>query len=235
MVLQSTPSAFSLLHYDATGKMVGTYPLAEGTAVLGRSGGKSDPDVVLTDRDMTVSRFHMSVTRRGSEILAEDFNSRNGTFLKVADAVEVGHGDVIRLGRQILRLNLRAEAPTKVGSMPTVQTPAVSSEETPAPTPSPVAVQTAQVTFAGLDVMLPIKPSETILDVADEHDVEMDYECWIGKCGCDLIRIVDGHEFLSELSEQESKTISRKGGEPGECRLACMTKVSGPVVVEVVQ
>ena len=149
------------------------------------------------------------------------------------DAVELEHDDQIRVGRQILRLILKADAPIKEGSRASVYAPAPElREETAVESPSG---QPAQVTFAGAGVTFPIALTETILEVADEHDVELDYECWIGKCGCDLIRIVEGREFLNEVSDQESKTIKRRGARPGECRLACMTLVHGPVVVDVVE
>ena len=113
---------------------------------------------------------------------------------------------------------------------PTVQYDRWSATDRPGPGP---AAGAAQITFAGQNATFPIDSSQAILEVADEHDVDLDYECWIGKCGCDLIRIVEGNEFLNEVSEQEANTIKRRGAEPGKCRLACMTRVSGPVVVEV--
>ena len=234
LVLDASNGAVSIQHYDPTGLMVAEHPVPEGTTVLGRSGGKSDPDVVLAGEDMTLSRFHMEIERKGAEVLAEDFNSRNGTYLRVTDAAEVEHGDVIRVGGQTLRLNLRQDAPIKQGSEPTAVVAAPPSRAA-APPPAPAAVRVeASVTFDGLGVTLPINGSQTILEVADEGDVDLDYECWIGKCGCDLIQVLEGRENLSEVSEQEEKTIKRKGAEPGEFRLACMTRVSGPVVVRAV-
>lgn len=234
LVVQADDGACALRHHDAGGKVVGTYPLPDDTVVLGRSGGKHDPDVVLSGDDMTLSRFHLSITRQGSDMQVEDFNSRNGTFLRVVDAIEIEHDDVIRVGGHLLRLNLRADAPAKTGSASTVA-PSPEEEEVVSAPPEPEPQKaTPQVTFAGLDVTLDIDASETILEVADENDVELDYECWIGKCGCDLIKIVEGREHLNEVSEDERKTIERRGADPGECRLACMTRASGPVVVEIV-
>jgi ferredoxin len=235
LVLDSTDGAFAIQHYDPTGLMVAEHPVPEGTIVLGRSGGKSDPDVVLAGEDMTLSRFHMEIERTGSQVLAEDFNSRNGTYLRVTDAAEVEHDDVIRVGGQTLRLNLLQDAPIKQGSEPTGVVAAPSLAVAPAPAPPPTAAAVAaSVTFEGLGITLPINASQTILEVADEGDVDLDYECWIGKCGADLIQILEGRENLSEVSEQEGKTIKRKGAEPGEFRLACMTRCSGPVVVRAV-
>ena len=54
-------------------------------------------------------------------------------------------------------------------------------------------------------------------------------------CGADLIRIIEGQEYLNEVTDKEVKTLKRKGLEPGEYRLACMTKATGPVRIEVVE
>ena len=87
----------------------------------------------------------------------------------------------------------------------------------------------------GQDISDEIKPSQTILDWVDERGVDIDFECEAGLCGCDPIRILEGQEYLNELGEKETKTLTRFGLEPGPCRLACMAKVSGPVVVELLE
>lgn len=230
LVLQHGPRGYAVQQYSATGKLVAVHELAERTIVFGRSGERGNPDVILANEDMTLSRFHGSISRQGSLVQVEDFNSRNGTYLKVGDSVKLDHGDEIRIGRQVLRLVLRADAAEKKNSEPSGQfrmPPVVVPPVDVAP-PSPGVV--AQVTFMGGGTFA-VQPSQSILDVADDHDVDLDHECWVGKCGADLIRIVEGHEYLNEVSEQESKTIKRRGAVPGECRLACMTKVKGPVVV----
>jgi len=235
LVLQHTSRGYVVQQYAATGKLVATHDLGERTLVFGRSSVKGNPDIVLASDDMALSRFHVSISRQGSTVLAEDFNSRNGTFLKVGDSVKLEHGDEIRIGRQVLRLVLKADAPEKQSSEPSGQVRIPSSATPPVevvPAPADAAPgQVAQVTFMGAGVTFAVHPSQSILDVADDHDVDLDHECWVGKCGADLIRIVEGREFLNEVSEQEAKTIKRRGAIPGECRLACMTKVCGPVVV----
>ncbi len=232
LVLQHAPHGYTVQHYADTGKLVAVHELRERTIVFGRAGERSNPDVILANEDTTLSRFHGSISRQGSRVLVEDFNSRNGTFLKVGDSVPLDHGDEIRIGRQILRLVLRADAPEKQSSEPSRQFRRLTVEPPPAEV-APVGAQlAARVTFRGSGVTFAVQPSQTILDVADEHDVDLDHECWVGKCGADLIRIIEGREFVNEVSEQESTTIKRRGAIPGECRLACMTKVHGPVVVE---
>ena len=168
---------------------------------------------------------------RGDEILVEDFNSRNGSFLRVRDAVPVGHADVFRVGRQVLKLRLRADMPSKTGSWSLATRGAEDS--LPAPSPSPATTELL-VTFVGDDRSMSAEASDSILDVAENNDIDIDYECRIGMCGCDLIRIVEGHEHLNEPTDQEIRTIERRGLEPDTYRLACMARVSGPVVVEIV-
>ncbi len=226
--------SWHLRHFDAEGRRRGTHPLKEGTVVLGRSGGPSDPDVALDDEDLTLSRFHMSVTVRDGAVTIEDFSSRNGSFLKVDDARTLEHNDLFRLGAQLFRVNLQEELPEKTGSFPVPRVDEkMSAEPAPEAPPARAAGVEARVTFAGQDISASIDESESILDVADAQGVVLDYECWVGMCGCDLIRVLEGHQHCNEPDEQEIKTLKRKGVEPGEYRLACKTKVSGPVVVEV--
>jgi thioredoxin reductase/pSer/pThr/pTyr-binding forkhead associated (FHA) protein/ferredoxin len=231
LVLQHDLRGYTVQQYDVRGSLVASHELPERTVVFGRAGERGDPDVVLATDDMTLSRFHVAITRKGDTMLVEDFNSRNGTFLKVGDSAKLFQGDEIRLGRQILRVVLKAEAPDKTGSAPSKEFPRPVAAIPVEPAPAP-AGKVAQVTFKATGGTFAMQASQTILDIADEFDVELDHECWVGKCGADLIRIVEGQEFCNEVSEQEAKTIKRRGAVPGQCRLACMTRVSGPVVVE---
>jgi len=227
-----------LEHYSAQGTHLGTHPL-EGTTVFGRSGGKSDPDVLLDNEDMTLSRFHFSIVVEEGGIQAQDFGSRNGTFLKVDAERKLRHGDVIRIGGQELEVRLREELPQKTGSFPI---PDVAKEEEEAaatagappapPEPEAQPAEDPHVTFRDQEIAAPIDSSQSLLEWVDDQDVVLDYECWIGMCGCDVVRVVSGSEHLNEVDDKEAKTLKRKGLEPGPYRLACMTRVSGPVVME---
>ncbi len=221
----------TLEHYDAQGEQVGSHRLA-GTTVFGRSGGKSDPDVLLDNSDMTLSRFHFSIAVGEGEIRMQDFGSRNGTYLKLDTERKLDHGDVIRIGGQEMEVRLREDLPQKTGSF---RAPVPPKEEVePAASPEPEAEPAGEphVTFQDQDIAGAIESSQSLLEWADDQEVSLDYECWIGMCGCDVVRIVSGEEHLSEMEDKEAKTLKRKGLEPGPYRLACMTRVSGPVVVE---
>jgi thioredoxin reductase/pSer/pThr/pTyr-binding forkhead associated (FHA) protein/ferredoxin len=242
-------------HYDMAGRHVGGYVLQE-TIVFGRSGGPSNPDIVLDNADMTLSRFHFAVVNDAGVLRLEDFGSRNGTYVKVEAERKLEHGGIFRIGAQSFQLRSGQELPEKQGSepVPVVEEPpatAVAAPPPPPPAPAPAVPVAAggdaaapavaavaagpHVTFAGQDIGGEIEASSSLLAWADENDVTLDYECWIGMCGADALRVVSGAEHLNEVTEKEAKTLKRKGLEPGSCRLACMTRTSGPVVVEVVQ
>lgn len=236
----------NLEHYDAGGRQIAVHTI-EGTKVFGRSGGRSDPDIILDNADTTLSRFHMSVTLQDDEIQAQDFGSRNGTYLKIDTERKLTHRDVIRIGGQQLAVRLHEDMPEKTGSSPVAVMPKTEPEAAAPPPPPPVVVDVLSpvsagvgptgphISFAGQTAAGPTEASKSLLEWADNNEVSIDYECWIGMCGCDAIRILSGSEFLNDVTEKEIKTLKRKGLEPGPCRLACMTKTSGPVVVEVIE
>ncbi len=237
---------YVVLHYSAEGKLMQRYILTDQVLVMGREGGRHDPDLILSDDDLALSRFHVALSLQDGVPIAEDYNSKNGTYLKVADSVPLEDGDIFRVGRQSFQLALREVASKEsVTIMPSrVDVPAVlpapqaevTGDGAPPAEDAEAVVSTApSVTFRNEGKTLPIGAGECILDVADDNDIEIDYECWAGKCGLDRIRVLEGSEHLNPVSEKEAKTLKRRNMEPGPCRLACMVKeVNGPVVVEVV-
>src|SRR6185503_11902418 len=104
-------------HFDAGGVQVGQYPLT-GTTVFGRSGGSHQPDVVLDDNDPTLSRHHLSFVVDADGITVNDFNSRNGTYVKVENRRKLEQGDIIRVGMQHLSVQLREDLDEKKSSAP---------------------------------------------------------------------------------------------------------------------
>jgi pSer/pThr/pTyr-binding forkhead associated (FHA) protein len=67
--------------------------------------GREEGDVTFPD-DEFMSRRHAAVRRTGPKARLEDLNSSNGTFVRVRGDRELKSGDVIRLGDQLLRLEL---------------------------------------------------------------------------------------------------------------------------------
>ncbi len=234
-------------HYDSVGQQVGVYPIT-GTTVFGRSGGSKNPEIILDDGDTTLTRYHLSIAFENNRLLVEDFNSKNGTYLKIDTERKLTHGDIVRLGNQQLTFRRREELPEKHGSEPVpvaAQSRAGAAPVAPAPlhvaaappaalASAPAASTGAHVTVVGQGKAGPIDPKDVILKWADANDVKIDSDCRVGKCGLDVIRIVSGDEHLNPVTDNENKTLKRDGISPGKCRLACMTKVTGPVVIEVV-
>ena len=224
-------------HYDGTGRHVGTHPI-NNTTVFGRSGGARNPAVVLDDGDTTLTRYHLSIALENNQVVAEDFNSKNGSYLKVDAERRLRQGDIIRIGSQQLTFRAREELPEKHGSTPVPVVSKASAEPAvvapPSAAPALRGGTGAHVTVVGQGISGAIDAKDSILKWAESHDVKIDSDCRVGKCGLDVIRIVAGAEHLNPVTENETKTLRRDGESPGPCRLACMTKVSGPVEVEVV-
>lgn len=76
--------------------------LAGEEIVLGREEG----DLVFRD-DAFLSRRHAAVTWDGKRVLLTDLGSSNGTFVRITAPTALRHGDHVRMGDQLLRLELR--------------------------------------------------------------------------------------------------------------------------------
>jgi pSer/pThr/pTyr-binding forkhead associated (FHA) protein len=72
--------------------------------VLGRESRPGRPvDVALPDDDW-VSGQHAQIRRDGGRFFLEDLHSRNGTFIRAEGPVEVASGDILLVGRVLLRI-----------------------------------------------------------------------------------------------------------------------------------
>ena len=66
--------------------------------------------------------------------------------------------------------------------------------------------------------------------------MKLNAECHSGICGSDPIRIVKGHDNLNVMHDDEQGTLEDICGlETDKHRLACMARLTGPVVVEIVE
>jgi nitrite reductase (NADH) large subunit len=74
------------------------------------------------------------------------------------------------------------------------------------------------------------KVGEALLDIAEASQVPIESGCRMGMCGSDPVRIVQGAENLSAMRSAERRTLDRLGL-IGDCRMACVTRVQGPVVI----
>jgi pSer/pThr/pTyr-binding forkhead associated (FHA) protein len=75
--------------------------LAGEEVVLGREEG----DIVFRD-DAFMSRRHAAVTWDGTRAQITDLGSSNGTFIRITSLAALKHGDHVRLGDQLLRIEL---------------------------------------------------------------------------------------------------------------------------------
>jgi NAD(P)H-nitrite reductase large subunit/ferredoxin len=75
------------------------------------------------------------------------------------------------------------------------------------------------------------KPGDKLLDIAEASQVPIESGCRMGMCGSDPVRILEGEENLSAMRSAERRTLERLSLGPG-CRMACVTRVQGPVVVD---
>ena len=223
-----------ILHYDHTGKKIARHPLPEKTIVLGREA----PDIVLDKNDMTLSRRHLSITAKDGKVFIKDLNSVNGTFLKIRDTRTIENGDRFRTGRQTFKLSLQEEKePVQLrvtSKVPVPPPPKVKRE--PSIKEMPVEAKGLAVTFKNAGKTIAFEKGQTICEIAEKNGVKISAECHSGICGSDPIRILSGNKNLNSLGSDEKGTLEDICGvTPGECRLACMVKPTGPVEVEIIQ
>jgi pSer/pThr/pTyr-binding forkhead associated (FHA) protein len=67
--------------------------------------GREEGDIVFRD-DAFMSRRHAAVTWDGKRAQVTDLGSSNGTFVRVTAPTPVKHGDHVRMGDQLLRIEL---------------------------------------------------------------------------------------------------------------------------------
>jgi ferredoxin len=223
LLLEGERGRFQLLHYDATGRKIGGYALPERTVVLGRQA----PDVTLDAADRTLSRRQIAVTLADGRVRVKDLKSANGTYLRLRGARSLAHGTRLRVGRQRFVFSARADA---------VLDAADSARSPPPPAaPAVAADATVTVTFLPSGKTCPVRPGQTLCEVAEAHGVALSAECHAGICGSDPLRVVAGQENLTApATRQESETLEEICElVPGEHRLACQARIRGPVTVEV--
>ena len=73
-----------------------------GVVSIGREAGNT---VQIDDHE--VSRRHAEIRRGGSGYLLTDLGSSNGTFVRLGGTTTVKHGEHVRMGDQLFRIELR--------------------------------------------------------------------------------------------------------------------------------
>jgi hypothetical protein len=67
--------------------------------------GREEGDIVFRD-DAFMSRRHAAVTWDGKRAQITDLGSSNGTFVRISGPTSLKHGDHVRMGDQLLRIEL---------------------------------------------------------------------------------------------------------------------------------
>jgi NAD(P)H-nitrite reductase large subunit/ferredoxin len=114
----------------------------------------------------------------------------------------------------------------------------VSEQGSATPRPGDELLRVAEAVHAG-EVSVEFRPGPTVLakpgdkllDIAEASQVPIESGCRMGMCGSDPVRILDGEENLSSMRSAERRTLERLGLGAG-CRMACVSRVQGPVVVD---
>ena len=113
------------------------------------------------------------------------------------------------------------------------------TDQSPAtPHPGEELLRVAEAVHAG-EVSVAFRPGPTVLakvgdkllDIAEASQVPMESGCRMGMCGSDPVRILEGEENLSPMRSAERRTLERLGV-GADCRMACVSRVQGPVVVD---
>ena len=222
-------SHMGFTHYDIKGRDIGQHELEPGTIVLGRQA----PDITLDEQDMTLSRRQLAITVEGTRVLVKDLKTVNGSYLRVQKPRRLSHGEQFRVGKQLFAFSERGDvvleedgnsSSTNVSLM--TDSLKLAAEGAGRPT----------VTFQNLDQVCPILPGQSICEAAEAAGLPIASECRSGICGSDPIRILSGKENLLSLADEvETETLADLCElKAGEYRLACMCRVKGSIVVDLV-
>jgi pSer/pThr/pTyr-binding forkhead associated (FHA) protein/ferredoxin len=243
LLFEVTEGDFFIHHFDRTGRPLNSYKLDEKNYVIGREA----PDITLDSQDLTLSRRHLAIYVKEKKVHVRDLKSANGTYLKIRTPMKLEHEDQFRVGKSSFKFSTKqdvlprfATPPPASISMPDRPAAAAVAKPQPAQVPPQAAAAPAQagepaVTFKNFGKTFKVKKGQSVCELAEENQLQISAECHSGICGSDPIRILSGQENLNELGSGESDTLQDICGlQPGECRLACVTKPKGPVVVEII-
>ncbi len=236
---------YAFTHYDQSGAEKSKYSIPDKTILVGRE----TPDITLDETDKTMSRRHLTLAIKEGKLLLKDLVSVNGTYIRVKNSTKLEHGTLFRVGQQLFCMTMKQDAVLNTGHItlipvsappplvpePKAAEPAVP-EKAPEAAPAAVANGAPSVTFKNDGRTFPIQPGQTICEIAEANGYTINAECHAGMCGSDPIRILSGQENLGDIGDAEEEALEDICElKPGECRLACMAKVKGPVEIEIIE
>jgi len=262
LLFSSGNGGFHVTHYDNAGHEVGRHKLPEKTMVFGRQAPDVtlDPDDgVLSRRHLAVSVEDGAILIKDLKSINGTFlRVRNVSKLQHGDQFRMGQQLLTFSEQQDAVVSTGAEVTIPPTTLPPIaKKPAAAPAPAPTPTPAPAKPAAAEpaaepapaaaaaapagsgpsVTFKDSGQTFTVEAGQSICEVAEQNGVEITAECHAGVCGSDPVRILSGQENLAaEPGDQEQETLEDICElEPGPCRLACMLKVKGPVVIEIVK
>ncbi|HSR67413.1 MAG TPA: FAD-dependent oxidoreductase [Acidobacteriota bacterium] len=220
LLLGEREKGFYAALYNAQGEMVKRHDLQEGeVAILGRQG----PDIIPDKDDHTLSRRHLKILVREGQIFVRDLYSSNGSALRIREAI-LQHQDRFRIGQSHFTFALKQAPPKKKEKKKLVSSTQAGVEPAPERPPEEVTV-----TIDGRSYPM---AGKTLLEVAEENDLDIEASCRNGTCGIDPVKIVSGQEYLNPCDEDEVATLEQNGMQCGSHRYACKVRAHGPVVVK---
>jgi len=186
--------------------------------------------------DRYISRTHCLIDIRPPRCFLNDLGSTNGTFLndRRVDRVEIGDGDVIRVGRTRIRVSIAGEIPAVDGASPSelgtrlVATPAGAFAERPWQPPE-AAGAWQPPGLGGAVAAPPLQPPPAAGEALPEDLApatrEPELRCWL--CQVDLSQVADADGLAGELADAiylcpdcEGSLVTRR---PGRSRFGAYT------------
>jgi len=89
-----------------------------------------------------------------------------------------------------------------------------------------------KVKFTNTGDEVEVEEGSELKDATRDKGWPIAYGCEDGMCGTCIVKVAEGKENLSEMSEKEKETLGVMGMDDGEHRLACQCKINGNVTIE---
>jgi ferredoxin len=243
-------NAATLTHLAADGSIHGRHALKDGPTIVGRQ----SPDVSLATTDQRLSRRHCVFVRKGESVSVRDLASANGTIIKVSGPLPLADGDLVLAGRQMLRMReehaaarprdhvaFDSKSGWSSGAIRVAPSgPASGGAGARADRASAAAVPAASastgpmITLRATGQQVPCAAGQTVLEALKAAGVAIEADCKSGACGVDGIRICEGAGHLSPVSATEADTLDTFSLDPQKFRYACVTRPTGPIVIDIV-
>lgn len=79
----------------------------------------------------------------------------------------------------------------------------------------------------GDEFVVEVTGERSLLELCEEHDAPIPFDCRGGACGTCLVRVVAGADNLSPPTDVEVIMLEELGATSGDLRLACQLRLLG--------